>query len=134
MSPVQNIIELKELSVLFVEDDSYARKSMEIILGSLFGKVRVASNGAEGLRAFLDETADIVITDLFMPEMTGYEMIAEMKARKPQLVVIIMSACDNQDFERSKNSLGIFGCLKKPFTLENFETVLRDAGKKVKAI
>ena len=121
---------LKRLSAFFVEDDTYARKAMEAILKNLFGSTVFADNGRSGLEVFESNHVDIVITDLWMPEMTGFEMIEIMKARKPELVVVVMSAYDVPDYEKRAENLGIFGSLKKPFTLADFESVLSSAGNR----
>ncbi len=120
--------DLKNLSALFVEDDSYARRAMESILRNIFGQVIMADNGRNGLDVFGKSSVDVVITDLWMPEMTGFEMIAGMKQLNPELVVVVMSAYDVPDYEKRAENLGIFGFLKKPFTLSDFETVLKQAG------
>jgi YesN/AraC family two-component response regulator len=125
-----NINELKKLTALFVEDDSYARTSMAVILSNIFGRVILADNGRKGLELFKENGADIVITDLWMPEMTGFDMIANMKDTNPDLVVVAMSAYDVPDFENRSANLGIYGFLKKPFTLSSFEAVLIEAGCK----
>lgn len=122
--------DLKSLSALFVEDDSYARRAMESILRNLFGQIFLADNGRNGLEIFSRNPVDLVITDLWMPEMTGFEMIAGMKQINPEPVVVVMSAYDVPDYEKRAENLGIFGFLKKPFTLADFEAVLREAGKK----
>ncbi|QAR32422.1 response regulator [Geovibrio thiophilus] len=126
--------DLKILSALFVEDDSYARRAMESILRNLFGQIVLADNGRNGLDIFGKTSVDIVITDLWMPEMTGFEMIAGMKAHNPELVVVVMSAYDVPDYEKRAENLGIFGFLKKPFTLADFEAVLKEAGHKAAEI
>ncbi|MCD8492091.1 MAG: response regulator [Geovibrio sp.] len=109
--------DLKNLSALFVEDDSYARRAMESILRNIFGQVIMADNGRNGLDVFGKSSVDVVITDLWMPEMTGFEMIAGMKQLNPELVVVVMSAYDVPDYEKRAENLGIFGFLKKTFYL-----------------
>ncbi|GAB1535685.1 hypothetical protein ADMFC3_13160 [Geovibrio sp. ADMFC3] len=126
--------DLKTLSALFVEDDSYARTAMATILRNLFGNLILADNGRNGLDIFHENSIDIVITDLWMPEMTGFEMIAGMKAQNPEVVVVVMSAYDVPDYESRAENLGIFGFLKKPFTLADFESVLKEAGHKAAEI
>lgn len=121
---------LKKLSVLFVEDDNFARTAMLGILKNIFGDAVLADNGRNGLDIFGLFPADIVITDLWMPEMSGFEMVAKMRESRPETVVVVMSAYDIPEYKMNAESLNIFGFLKKPFTLYDFEKILLEAGKK----
>jgi YesN/AraC family two-component response regulator len=121
---------LKELSVLFVEDDNFARTAMLSILKNIFGDVTLADNGKNGLEIFTLFNSDIVITDLWMPEMSGLEMIAKIREHNTSTVIVVMSAYDCLEQIRNSEELEIFGFLKKPFMLNDFEKVLKDAGQK----
>ena len=121
---------LKRLSVLFVEDDNYARTAMLGILKNIFGDVTLADNGRNGLELFELFNTDIIITDLWMPEMSGLEMIAKIRQVNTGTVVVVMSAYDNPEHRYNSESLNIFGFLKKPFMLNEFEMLLKEAGRK----
>ncbi len=83
-------------SILIVDDDERARRLAQEAVGQgLPGfVVRTAVNGAEGLAAMLQEPPDLVILDLMMPEMDGFEVLARMRAderMRPVPVVILSS-------------------------------------------
>jgi CheY-like chemotaxis protein len=70
---------LKDISVLFVEDDQPSREVFSRLLSARVGCVHQAANGQDGLEIFLRLTPDIVITDLEMPVMNGMEMIRKIR-------------------------------------------------------
>jgi CheY-like chemotaxis protein len=82
--------------VLIVDDDARARRLTQEAVGQgLPGfVVRTAVNGAEGLAAMLPAPPDLVILDLMMPEMDGFEVLARMRAdeRTRQIPVVILSS------------------------------------------
>ena len=63
--------------ILVIEDDDLERDMFREILEKAGYEVDVASNGREGLSIFRDEPADVVVTDIMMPEKDGIELIRE---------------------------------------------------------
>jgi DNA-binding response OmpR family regulator len=81
-------------------------------------EVLEAPNGAEGVRLWLDHGADLVITDVFMPEKDGLEVISELRARSPGVKIIALSAGDSTRTLHSLSDARLFGALRtiaKPF-------------------
>ena len=67
--------------ILVIDDDDSVRDVLKRFLERFGYIVSLASSGREGLRLLQQEKADIVITDIFMPEMDGLEVILEIKKR-----------------------------------------------------
>ncbi len=89
-----------------------------------------AGNGAEGLRLWRERGADLVLTDMQMPEMNGIEVILHLRASTPALPVIAMSGGDRSgDVEalRDAKLLGAVGLLAKPFSTETVITAIAAA-------
>ncbi len=76
--------------ILVIEDDASLRSVIVSTLARLGYGVRSAENGRKGLESFEREPADLVITDMFMPEMDGVETIAALRAleRPPRIIAI----------------------------------------------
>ena len=88
---------LKDLSVLIVEDDEIAR---ELLIGGLKPyclSVWGAGDGLEGLERFKKLAPAIVITDIHMPAMNGFEMMKEMMRIKPAQKFIVFTSYDTDD-------------------------------------
>lgn len=78
-----------------------------------------AGNGEKALKALESESIDLVITDLKMPVMDGFEFLSHMRKTYPDIPVIVISAFINSDVERRLSSLGVFHYLEKPFDLKD---------------
>jgi CheY-like chemotaxis protein len=77
--------------ILVVDDDAGIRKSMVMFLGSAGYRVHTAIHGLDGLLQLQRTRPSIVISDLNMPEMSGFEFLSVVRRRFPQISVIAMS-------------------------------------------
>jgi CheY-like chemotaxis protein len=82
-------------------------------------EVETAADGAEALALMRSREAHLLITDLFMPGLEGFETIARCRADFPQTAIMVMSAGSvpgmKHDFLSSARQLGIVATLRKPF-------------------
>lgn len=89
---IQNLLgELSQLNVLIVEDGQDIRDIMSSTFTKLFHQTIVAVDGLDGLEKFKENQPNIVITDIRMPNMSGNEMIDEIKTIDPDIPVIVVS-------------------------------------------
>ena len=77
--------------ILIIDDEPYILLMLKKMLERAGYEVDLASNGREGMDLFNKETADLVITDIIMPDKEGLELIIEMKRQRPNLKIIAMS-------------------------------------------
>lgn len=77
--------------VLVVEDDPALRTTLSILVSALGYPVRVAPNGFSALDAMRDEIPDLLLSDLYMPGMSGFELLSVVRRRFPSVQVIAMS-------------------------------------------
>lgn len=91
--------DLSNLSILYVEDESVTRMAVTRVLQKRVGSIYPAKDGKEGLSMFLEHRPDMVLTDLQMPVMDGWEMISEIRKVAPSVPIIVISAYeyDNSD-------------------------------------
>src|SRR5260221_6767304 len=80
-----------KLQVLLVDDDAAVRESLAMLLSSCGYEVKTASNGLEGLAQMKETLPDIVISDLNMPRMSGYEFLSVIRGQFPQVLSVAMS-------------------------------------------
>lgn len=104
-------------SILIIDDDSDFRKSLREVFESHDFKVYEASNGRKGLESYRRINTDVVLTDIYMPEMDGLETILKVKKEFPEAKIIAMSGIDevNADFFQVARYLGAIDCIRKPF-------------------
>lgn len=92
-----------------------------------------AENGLEALEALRDTPADIVITDISMPEMTGLELIRELRGLKPGLKFIVLSGFNEFDYIKEGLRLGIENYLLKPINFDELQETLAGTVEKLNA-
>ena len=131
-----NKINLKEYTVLIVEDDSMSYKFLEIVLSKKTGiNIIWAIDGKQALDyCKIYKHIDIILTDLQLPIIDGYEVVRQIKLRNPHIPVIVQSA---NSFNNEMNKCLEIGCdayMTKPLNSEllikNIESLLRPVTSK----
>lgn len=79
-------------AALIVEDEPITLKAMKTVLQRKFDVIHTADNGKSGLEMFRNGNYSIVIADLSMPTLTGFEMIKQMRALNPDIAIIVCTA------------------------------------------
>ncbi|MBN1921905.1 MAG: response regulator [Anaerolineae bacterium] len=114
------------MRILIADDAPETRRSMQLIL-SLAPDVEVvaaARNGREAVEMAGTHQPDIALVDVNMPEMSGLEAIRRMRARRPELVCIIVSAEKDAITLKQAVEVGVAAYLIKPFTAEQVLSIL----------
>jgi len=103
--------------ILIVDDDSFIRRQVHDALVDSGDGLRVAeaSDGQTALAALTTERPDLVLLDLYMPNKSGLEALAEMRARVPDLKIVVMSSLDSDGIKRQVLAAGATDFLAKPF-------------------
>ncbi len=103
--------------ILIIEDDSVTRLGAELVLSALGFHVETAVNGREGLERMRAMIPDIVVCDVLMPEMDGFEVLekAQGEARLARIPFIFLSSLDDREAQRKGMALGADDFLVKPF-------------------
>jgi len=104
------------LVLLYVEDEEITREAVSTMLGRRFPELtlRCAADGAQGLQLFLDQGADLVVTDIKMPVMHGIEMARRILALERSTPIIVTSAHSDQEFLIESIEIGISRYVMKP--------------------
>ena len=114
--------------ILIIDDDRQMRRLLTRILTGAGHTVRQAANGRDGIALFAEQRADLVITDMVMPDMEGIETILSLRRGNPTLPIIAISGGSDPVYLRAAASLGASEVLRKPFSphalLEALERVL----------
>jgi len=116
--------------VLVVDDDAGVREVVRSMLESAGYQVVVAENGKEAMKMLETERADLILTDLVMPEQEGIETIKTLRREYPDLKVIAMSGAFGGDYLRIAAYLGAHATLAKPIQMN---TLLRLVEKTLSA-
>jgi CheY-like chemotaxis protein len=106
--------------ILVIDDDQAIRSVVTLLLERNGHQIVVAENGRRGLKILEADDFDLLIIDIFMPEMDGLETIRVLRRSKPQLPVIVMSGAmveqaSMPDYLSFGTKLGAIESLRKPF-------------------
>jgi CheY-like chemotaxis protein len=110
-----------ETSILIVDDNRDIRDFMQIALETAGYEVHTATEGGQALDMQRERSADLLITDIFMPGQEGMETIAGFKAEFPRTRIIAMSAggsASKLDALSAAALIGADATLRTPFTAE----------------
>ncbi len=118
---------VKNLKVLFVDDERDVRHGTGIFLRKFFDNVVVCADGQEGLAAFIqDENFDVVITDIMMPIMTGVEMIKEIRKIDSNVFSIFLTASRGvSELDKKLSDM----TLQKPLSFDDMVLVMKQLGE-----
>ena len=113
--------------VLVVDDQPDILGFVLLGLESAGFEVEVAGNGRQALERQRERAADVVITDIFMPEMDGLETIDRIRAQFPHTRIIAMSsrAGRMQDYLKVASQIGADATLLKPFSTKELVRLVR---------
>ena len=114
----------KNLRLLYVEDDADTRNMTSMLLDMFFDNIILAVDGEDGLQKFKENSVDIIITDINMPNMDGLEMCKHIRDIDDDIPIIIISAHNEYTFFIDSIHLGITGYLLKPMDVEQLSNVL----------
>ena len=110
--------------ILLAEDQAILAKLMSLELMAEGHQVTVAVNGVEA-KALLDEqTFDLLITDVYMPEMDGIELIGALAEQQIKLPIIVLSASRLSALSADLEKLGVEHFIDKPITGEKLSLLL----------
>ncbi|MEL7657356.1 MAG: response regulator, partial [Bacillota bacterium] len=125
--------DLKNLRVLYVEDDEATREALSKFLNRRAGKLHVASDGEEGIRKFNECKPNLLIVDLIMPGMSGLEMIGEIRKQNKECRILITSTINEINTVIEAVDLGIDHYIIKPIDMEDLERKLEGVSEGIQS-
>jgi CheY-like chemotaxis protein len=114
--------------VLIVDDDAAIVQVLRDALGLFRHEhtytIETAGDGAEGLAAIERGQFDLILLDMYMPRMTGLELLAELRQRRVSTPVLMLTG--NEDNRSAADALkaGVFAYMPKPFDLMQLEMLV----------
>ncbi len=117
---IANVSILKNITILYAEDETALREITLNILKGFTKKQFVAENGSEGLELFkkYESEIDLIITDVNMPIMNGLEMIREIKKINSNIPIIVATAFSNTEYLLEAIDIGVDKYVLKPIDMK----------------
>lgn len=110
------------VSILIIDDDESIRTMLRTALEDQGYEVREAADGQDGLRQYRENPADLIILDIFMPEISGFEVMLELESEFSDVKIIAISGgaqmgLEPEDFLKMLSRLGALQTSPKPLPL-----------------
>lgn len=123
---------MKKKVILVVEDDPNILMGLEENLVLEGYDVLKATNGIQGLTSAIEKEIDLLVVDIMLPGMNGYEICRKIKTGKPELPVIMLTARGSEMDKVAGLDIGADDYMTKPFSLPELLARIRAAFRRVK--
>lgn len=115
--------------ILVIDDDADTRELMRLVLERAGYRVAIAEDGEAGLQAQRTEPADLVLTDIFMPNQDGPETIHQLRSEYPAVKVLVISGgaagLNSSNYLFTAREIGAHAMLSKPIEHEALLSAVR---------
>lgn len=116
--------------ILIVEDEKSMREVLKILMEGEKYEVVSASDGLEGLSYITNDIFDLVITDIKMPKVGGFELLKKVKEISPDTIVIMITAFGTTEAAIDAMKLGAYDYINKPFKIDEIRLIVEKALEK----
>lgn len=116
----------EEIKILLVDDEKQFVDTLAERLAMRGFSARVAYDGPQALKA-VEEPTDVIVLDLRMPGMDGFEVLRSVKKSNPQVQVIILTGHGGDAEEQTAYRMGAYNFLKKPMDIDELLNSIRMA-------
>lgn len=120
--PFQNSPDRRK--ILIVDDDDLVRDTLRFVLESNDYRVLTASRASEALTIIETQPVDIIISDIFMPGMNGFELLKQINARCPDTPVILVTGFGNIEMARHALKEGASDFITKPYNIHEIPILI----------
>lgn len=118
---------LKNISILYVEDDTQTREEMTNVLSQISNSIFVASTGSEALEMYEKISPQIIISDIAMPNLNGIDFIKKIRENNIRIPIILLTAYNEVEYLLPAANLNIQSYVIKPITSTKLKEVLYNA-------
>ncbi len=122
----------KNAKILIIDDSKISRLILKRILAELgYNNVLEAVDGPDGLSKYADENPDLIFLDIVMPEMTGDEVLANIRGLDEEIPVIMLTSATSDVQVEICRQVGISDFIQKPLTPETGAGIIQASLEKL---
>ncbi len=114
-------------NLLIVDDEQSYRQLLKLVFEGDGYSIRTAMNGLEALEMLNSEPAEVIITDVRMPDMNGIDLLRGAREKYPDIGVVLMTAFATVETAREAFKLGADDFIQKPFDVEELKIIVKKA-------
>ena len=126
MISAAKILENISQNILVVDDEPSFRNIMKRVLVNDGHNVTLAEDGFEGLRQLENKSFDIVLTDINMPNMDGWEFLKNVDILYPELTTAVITGLSSSERIPQDPSLSPKKIMQKPMSIKNIRKLIKD--------
>jgi len=128
---IAEVVIKKQKSILVVEDDASILRGLKDNLSFEGYIVETASDGHEGLRLALEKSPDLLLLDIMLPGLSGYDICRKIKEQKPDIPIIMLTARGKEVDKVAGLDLGADDYITKPFSIPELLARIRAVLRRV---
>lgn len=113
-------------TILVADDDPLLRESLCEAIADMGIAVRTAADGGSAIRCLEQEACGLLLSDVDMPDMTGFQLLEWVHAHPPEPPVLLMSARADTQLAQSARAAGALGLLPKPVHITELSGLVRN--------
>jgi DNA-binding NtrC family response regulator len=117
-------------NLLIADDEQGIRQLLTLVFERLGHRVRAAEGGRRALMLLNEEPADLIVSDIKMPDMDGIELLRAARELSPDVIVVMMTAFATVETAREAFKLGADDFIQKPFDVEELKLIVARALEK----
>jgi DNA-binding NtrC family response regulator len=114
-------------NLLIVDDEQGMRQLLSLVFGRTGHSVRAAENGRRAVEMLREAAADLIISDVRMPDMGGIELLSAARELSPDVAVVMMTAFATVETAREAFKLGADDFIQKPFDVDELKLIVEKA-------
>ena len=118
-------------NLLVVDDEQGMRQLLTLVFTRAGHQVRVAENGRRALELLREQPAELIVSDVKMPDMGGIELLRAARALLPDVAVVLMTAFASVETAREAFKLGADDFIQKPFDVDELKLIVERALEKL---
>lgn len=116
--------EPKQRHILIVDDDALVRETLQFVLEDGGYAVQATDSGADALQILEQEPIDLVLTDIFMPGMNGFDLLRQIRERAPSIPVILITGYGSIEMARDALKQGASDFITKPYNIQEIPIMI----------
>src|SRR5918911_2492475 len=121
-------------NLLVVDDEQGMRQLLTLVFARAGHRVRSAENGRRALELLREQPAELIVSDVKMPDMSGIELLRAARALLPEVAVVLMTAFASVETAREAFKLGADDFIQKPFDVDELRLIVEKALERLRLL
>lgn len=118
------------MNILTIEDDAAVASTLREIIEGWGHRVEISKSGKNALQKVIKKMFDLVLLDIFLPDINGVELIQKLKEVWPKIRIVTMTGHNSRELEMEVRKQGIIYYMIKPVNIQNLKEIVDHIHKK----